>query len=151
MTVRRVVTADAKGEAAIASDTAVEPLPIGEARLYELWRAGPGGAEAALNAPWSLDPPAGGHVFRVSVFPPAAPGEEPWMHRTDTIDYALILEGELTLVTEAGETRLHPGDVVVQQAAGHGWINRTDRPARMVVVLIDRRRDEAATLNARRG
>jgi quercetin dioxygenase-like cupin family protein len=151
MTVRRVVTADAGGEAAIASDTAVEPLPIGEAQLYELWRAGPGGTEAPLDGPWSLDPPEGGHVFRISVFPPAAPGEAPWMHRTDTIDYALVLEGELTLVTEAGETRLLPGDVVVQQAADHGWINRTDRPARMVVVLIDRQRGSAASLSARRG
>lgn len=138
MTVRRVVTAEAKGEAAIASDAAVQPLSIGEARLYELWRAGPGGVAAPLDAPWQLDPPAGGHVFRISVFPPAAPGEEAWMHRTDTIDYALILDGELTLVTEAGETLLRPGDVVVQQGASHGWINRTNRPARMVVILIDR-------------
>ena len=62
------------------------------------------------------------------------------MHRTDTIDYALLLDGELTLVTDAGETLLRPGDVVVQQHASHGWINRGDTPARMVVVLIDRRR-----------
>jgi quercetin dioxygenase-like cupin family protein len=136
---RRVVTSEDGGRGVVASDAEVAPIPIGEARLYELWRAGPGGREASLDDDWSLEPPRGGHVFRVSVFPPAAPGGEPWMHRTDTIDYALILEGELTLVTDTGETLLHPGDVVVQQAANHGWINRTDRPVRMVVVLIDRK------------
>lgn len=135
---RRVVTSEIGGRGVFASDAIVAPTAIGEAHLYELWRAGPGGREETLEEKWSLGPPPGGHVFRVSVFPPAAPGEEPWMHRTDTIDYALILEGELTLVTDGGETLLRPGDVVVQQSANHGWINRTDSPVRMVVVLIDR-------------
>jgi quercetin dioxygenase-like cupin family protein len=139
MATRRVVTTDEGGAGVIASDTPVAPIAIGEARLYELWRAGPGGSPAPLDDDWALEPPAGGHVFRISIFPPAQPGEEPWMHRTDTVDYALILEGELTLVTDRGETLLRPGDVVVQQAANHGWINRTDTPVRMVVVLIDRK------------
>jgi quercetin dioxygenase-like cupin family protein len=139
MTTRRIVTAEIGGEGMVASDGDVAPIMLGEARLYELWRAAAGGREAPLDEDWDLDPPAGGHVFRISVFPPAEPGEAPWMHRTDTIDYALILEGELTLVTDKGETLLRPGDVVVQQAANHGWINRTDKPVRMVVVLIDRK------------
>ncbi len=139
MATRRIVTADIDGKGVVASDSEVTPAMLGAARVYELWRAGAEGREARLDEDWVLDPPPGGHVLRISIFPPAAPGEEPWMHRTDTIDYALILEGELTLVTDAGETVLHPGDVVVQQAANHGWINRSDRPVRMVVVLIDRK------------
>jgi quercetin dioxygenase-like cupin family protein len=137
MTARRVVTSQAEGRGIIASDQEVPPTAIGEAAVYELWRANAAGCAAALDEGWALDPPAGGHVFRISVFPPAAPGEQPWMHRTGTIDYALILEGELTLVMDEQETVLRPGDIVVQQGANHGWINRGDRPARMAVVLID--------------
>ena len=51
MAVRRVVTAEAGGRGAIASDGAIAPRPIGEARLYELWRAGPGGVESPLDGP----------------------------------------------------------------------------------------------------
>ncbi len=137
MTTRRVVTSQVDGRGVVASDQPVSPTAIGEAQVYELWRAGLGGTAIPLDDAWSLDPPAGGHVFRLSIFPPAAPGEEAWMHRTGTVDYALILEGELTLVMDEGETVLRPGDVVVQQGANHGWINRGTGPVLMVVVLID--------------
>lgn len=137
MTTRRVVTSQVDGRGVVASDQPMSQTAIGDARVYELWRAGAGGIAAPLSDTWSLDPPAGGHVFRLSIFPPAAPGEEPWMHRTETVDYALILEGELTLVMDESETVLRPGDVVVQQGANHGWINRGTKPVRMAVVLID--------------
>lgn len=60
----------------------------------------------------------------------------PVMHATDTIDFAILLEGELTLVLETGTTVLRAGDMLVQGGACHSWINHTDRPARMLGVLV---------------
>lgn len=60
----------------------------------------------------------------------------PIMHATDSIDFAIVLEGELTLVLESGTTLLRAGDVVVQGGVSHSWINHTDRPARMLGVLV---------------
>lgn len=134
--VRRVVTAEAQGRGIVASDGQVEPIDLGGgACVYELWRA-PEGSEAPGSA-WSLDPPAGGAVFRIAEFPPAGGDGEAWMHRTPTIDFGVVLEGELVLVMDEGETTLRPGDVFVQRHANHGWVNRSNRRCRMAVVLID--------------
>jgi len=61
------------------------------------------------------------------------------MHRTETIDYGIVLSGEVYLVVEDGETLLRPGDVVVQRGTNHAWHNRSDQPSRMAFVLIDGR------------
>lgn len=61
------------------------------------------------------------------------------MHRTETVDYGILLSGELWLVLDEGETRLRPGDVVVQRGTNHAWSNRTERTARMAFVLVDGR------------
>jgi hypothetical protein len=59
------------------------------------------------------------------------------MHRTETIDYGILLAGEIWLVLDEGETKLSPGDIVIQRGTNHAWSNRTNEPARMLFVLLD--------------
>ena len=61
----------------------------------------------------------------------------PLMHRTETVDYGVVIEGELTLVLDRGEVQLQPGSVVVQRGTNHAWANRSGRPCRMLFVLVD--------------
>lgn len=60
-----------------------------------------------------------------------------FMHRTETIDYGIMLEGELTLILDVGETIVRAGDIVIQRGTNHGWANRSGRPCRIAFVLID--------------
>ena len=63
--------------------------------------------------------------------------DHPGMHRTDSIDYVVVLDGELTLELDDGEAvSLKTGDVVVQDGTRHAWRNYSDRPASLVIVLI---------------
>ena len=66
-------------------------------------------------------------------------GPHALMHRTETVDYGIVLSGEVWLVVDEGETRLGPGDVVVQRGTNHAWSNRTEETARMAFVLVDGR------------
>ena len=59
------------------------------------------------------------------------------MHRTETVDYGIVLEGRVWLVLDADEIELNPGDVVVQRGTNHAWSNRTEKTARMVFILLD--------------
>ena len=61
----------------------------------------------------------------------------PLMHRTQSIDYGIVIEGEMTLVLDAAETRLQRGDVVIQRGTNHAWANRSGKPCRMLFVLVD--------------
>jgi mannose-6-phosphate isomerase-like protein (cupin superfamily) len=61
----------------------------------------------------------------------------PLMHRTETVDYGIVMEGELTLVLDREEVRLRPGSVVVQRGTNHAWANRSGKPCRMLFVLVD--------------
>jgi len=63
-------------------------------------------------------------------------GRHFWFHRTDSLDYAIVLEGEITLLVDEGEVTLTSGDVVIQRATSHAWSNRTDENARVAFVLI---------------
>lgn len=63
----------------------------------------------------------------------------PLMHRTETIDYGVVLEGSLTLVLDDSEVELERGTVVVQRGTNHAWANRSGAPARMLFVLVDAR------------
>lgn len=67
----------------------------------------------------------------------AAP--HPFMHRTQSIDYGIILEGELVLIVDKGETVCRAGDIVVQRGTNHAWSNRTDSNCRVAFILIDGR------------
>jgi uncharacterized cupin superfamily protein len=59
------------------------------------------------------------------------------MHCTATVDYAIVLEGEIYAVMDEGETLLHAGDVLIQRGTNHAWANRSGRSARIAFVLID--------------
>lgn len=61
----------------------------------------------------------------------------PLMHRTESIDYGIVIEGEMTLVLDAAEVALKPGSVVVQRGTNHAWANRSGKPCRMLFVLLD--------------
>jgi quercetin dioxygenase-like cupin family protein len=104
-------------------------------------------------------PPAerGGTVIRIADFPPdteqAASPEEltrrgahvtpdrsarhPGFHATDTVDYAVCLEGEIWAVMDEGETLMRAGDVLIQRGTHHAWANRSDAVCRMLFVLVD--------------
>jgi hypothetical protein len=62
------------------------------------------------------------------------------MHRTDTIDYAIVLEGEIVAIMDKGETVMRAGDVLIQRGTAHAWANRSGKPARVAFVLLDARR-----------
>ena len=62
----------------------------------------------------------------------------PAMHKTKTIDYIILLEGDVTLVLDEEEVRLKPFDVVVQRGTNHAWVNNGIEPATLIAVLIDR-------------
>ncbi|MDG5975253.1 cupin 2 domain-containing protein [Hydrogenophaga taeniospiralis CCUG 15921] len=61
----------------------------------------------------------------------------PLMHRTESVDYGIVIEGELTLVLDDSEVQLKPGSVVVQRGSNHAWANRSGQPCRVLFVLVD--------------
>ena len=109
-----------------------------------------------LDMPHTLEPPPGGSVCRIVTFPPddtyrgkvgarevqaffAAMGSprastytpdapHPYMQKTETLDFCLILEGEITLVLDSEEVHLSAGDTVVQRGTNHAWSNRSSEP-----------------------
>lgn len=66
-----------------------------------------------------------------------ADSPHPLMHRTESVDYGIVIEGEMTLVLDDSEVLLKPGSVVVQRGTNHAWANRSGRPCRMLFVLVD--------------
>ncbi len=137
----------------------------GGLRLTELWATSgtpadnSGTADAALR-PRRIEPDPRGTVCRVIEYPPdsvrlktlkpedhfaamgakaadAATRRHPGMHRTDTLDYAIILSGEIYALLDEGEVCLKAGDVLVQRGTNHAWSNRTDQPCVIAFVLID--------------
>jgi hypothetical protein len=113
----------------------------------------------------AMGPPPGGVLLRVADFPPDTEydgvdigemfshinrGDDPregvppesfekhfWFHKTATVDYAIVLEGEIWALLDEGETRMQAGDVLIQRGTSHAWANRTDKMTRMAFVLID--------------
>jgi mannose-6-phosphate isomerase-like protein (cupin superfamily) len=69
--------------------------------------------------------------------PKARPPRHPAMHRTRTVDYALILSGEIDMLLDDSELHLKAGDVVIQQATNHAWVNRGKEDCRIAFILID--------------
>ena len=79
-------------------------------------------------------PPANGTRFAVIDFPP---GNEPRMHRTETIDYVIVLEGEIEMDMDDSTVKLKAGDILVQRGTNHAWANRSGKNARVAFVLVD--------------
>jgi mannose-6-phosphate isomerase-like protein (cupin superfamily) len=110
-----------------------------------------------------IAPPANGSVFRIVEFPPAGdlsklgndfyvremhtaapsgkrrPSRHPFMHFTDSIDYAVVMSGEIDMLLDDSEIHLKAGDVLVQLGTNHAWVNRGSAPCRIAFVLIDAR------------
>ncbi|QIL74320.1 cupin domain-containing protein (plasmid) [Diaphorobacter sp. HDW4B] len=66
-----------------------------------------------------------------------ADSPHPLMHRTESVDYGIVIEGEMTLVLDTSEVLLKTGSVVVQRGTNHAWANRSGQPCRMLFVLVD--------------
>ncbi len=79
-------------------------------------------------------PPANGSRFAVIDFPP---GNHAHMHRTETVDYVIVIEGEIDMDMDDSTVTLRQGDVMVQRGTNHAWANRSDKRARVAFVLID--------------
>jgi quercetin dioxygenase-like cupin family protein len=140
---RRIVTGhDASGRSVVLSDGPTpKTLDIGTAAFHEVWITDstpapiPDTEPEPTDRPVRTPPPADGVLVR---FTEMAPGAESPMHRTETLDVGVVLEGETWLLLDDGsETRVGVGDAVVQRGTNHAWANRSDRPVRMVFVLID--------------
>lgn len=155
-TIRRVVTGhDANGKALARRD---EQLDLtgrpgrGGVAARVLWTTESfpvdnGGDEDTADRASGLTL-ANGTVCRVVDF---EPGNPPYMHRTDSIDYAIVLTGEIDMeMDESASVHLKAGDVLVQRGTIHSWQNRGSVPCRIVFVLIDARPVESGgkTLHA---
>ena len=79
-------------------------------------------------------PPASGTRFAVIDFPPGNRGR---MHRTETIDYVIVISGEIDMDMDDSTVHLKAGDVMVQRGTNHAWVNRGSEPCRIAFVLID--------------
>jgi len=140
----------------------------GRAVFDELWRATMPPAVTGDNDPGDVDvavlqPDANGVVWRCVTYRPWAEVEaellanpegisaggrfdgggameqdEPGWHTTDTLDFGMVISGEIDLDLDDGTLHLKAGDAVVQRATRHAWRNRTDQPAVMAFVLISR-------------
>jgi len=120
-------------------------------------------SEDSCSLPVQVAPPANGSVFRVVQFPPdedwaakaaamggtvaidetakaahtGGPVRHAHMHRTRSIDYAIVLSGEIWAVMDEGETKMVAGDVLIQRGTNHAWANRSNAPCVVAFVLID--------------
>ena len=79
-------------------------------------------------------PPENGTRFIVMEF---AAGIASEMHRTETIDYIAVLDGEIDMDMDDSTVKLRAGDVMVQRGTNHAWVNRSSAPARLAIVLLD--------------
>ena len=122
--------------------------------------------DPAAGAAFPLPPPKGGTLFRFFQIAPEknetslskeerdarmaqmfeaadagharqSMGQHPSMHRTDTLDYIVLLKGEVTALLDTAEVTMKPFDVLIQRGTNHGWVNRGDEPALLVAVLVD--------------
>ena len=79
-------------------------------------------------------PPKNGTRFAVIDFPP---GNTPHMHRTETIDYVIVLEGEIEMDMDESTVKMKAGEIMVQRGTNHAWANRSNARARIAFVLMD--------------
>jgi mannose-6-phosphate isomerase-like protein (cupin superfamily) len=105
-------------------------------------------------------PPANGSILRTVDFPPVTPevaaishadvmremdlgrhvpegARHPFMHRTRSVDYAIVLKGEIDMLLDDSEVHLKAGDILVQQGTNHAWVNNGKETCRIAFILID--------------
>ncbi len=133
--VRRVVTGhDSDGQAKFLIDDVVEGGRLG-AQIWstETVPADNAGERDGARRELGITAP-GGSVIRVMSI---EPGHRSPMHRTQTVDYGMVLEGEIDLELDAGAVKtVRAGDVVVQRGTIHAWVNNSSAPCRIAFVLI---------------
>lgn len=162
---RRIVTGhDAQGKSVIVSDTtAVMEGFLHELWVTNETPARYGGAPRLGPLPTDLEPPQRGTIVRFVRFQPTqgisreelesmyAPAfaainaahtrvdtrRHPAMHKTTSVDYGILLQGQIKLLMDDGERDLQPFDVVIQRGTNHGWVNPGPGPALMIFMLID--------------
>ena len=139
---------------------------FGGMAVTELWRtdeapASNAGDDDPAGKEKSLEPSHLGSKFRVVEYPPdsvrfASASREagfeeiggrhamvkdgdrhPGMHKTATVDYAIVLTGEIWAVMDKDETLMKPGDILIQRGTNHAWSNRTNESCRVAFILID--------------
>ena len=149
---RRVVTGVKNGRSVITEDTIVKSVSEHFPGLIisDVWVTNKMPAslsEELLVANMALpEVPANGSYFRYVSIPPdqdlgIKPLEKgqvhPLMHKTETLDYIIILSGEIYMILDEEETLLKAGDIVVQRGTNHAWSNRSDRHCIQLAVLLD--------------
>ena len=148
--VRRVVTGhDAQGKAIVKIDEVcsdfIEGRPNG--LLRNIWTtdtvpANNDGQEDGAARPGRFTMIENGTVFRVLHF---LPGVQKRVHRTDSIDYIVVMAGEIDMELDEGEqVHLQAGDVMVQRGTVHNWVNRGTEPCTMAVILVHAKAVEAS-------
>jgi mannose-6-phosphate isomerase-like protein (cupin superfamily) len=107
------------------------------------------GAKDRSLRPMRHDPTPSGTIFRVVEIPPESAGSKidpaaafghlgsTNMHKTDSIDYLVVISGSMHMLMEEGEVELHAGDCIVQRGTNHAWVNRSGKPCLLAAVLID--------------
>ena len=148
---RRVVTGhDANGVSVVISDGIVpvhRVMPQDGVGFYEIWNTDTMPAPVAPVEPneptersLRVPPEPNGTKIRINEFFPGHTnelGNQSPVHRTESIDYGIILEGEIWLVLDDSEVLLKAGDVVVQRGTDHAWANRSDKVCRVAFILVD--------------
>jgi mannose-6-phosphate isomerase-like protein (cupin superfamily) len=132
--------------------------------LTDLWEtvtapASNAGNEDAVTRPVRLEPPRNGTILRIVEFPPDSQwrsnvdaaaafasigavhakdqhSADPMMHKTATVDYIIVLKGEIWAIMETGETLLKAGDILVQRGTNHSWSVRGNEPCVIAAVLV---------------
>ncbi|MEO7402752.1 MAG: cupin domain-containing protein [Burkholderiales bacterium] len=146
--IRRVITGhDAKGKANVLIDRLETTPKAGRpgALLHNIWStdtspANNDGQDDRGAVPMGTAMP-NGTIFRVIDF---QPGVQARMHRTDTIDYLVVMSGEIDMELDDGvEVHLKAGDVMVQRGTIHNWVNRGTASCIIAVILVDAKSVEA--------
>jgi len=143
--IRRIVTGhDAKKVAKVIKDgpatNAKYPMPGVVSTLIWCTDGTPADIAVGENAEdmgariLGTSPPPNGTRFAVIDFPP---GNAAFMHRTETIDYVLVLSGEIDMDMDDSTVKLKAGDIMIQRGTNHSWVNRGAERARVAFVLID--------------
>ena len=147
---RRIVTGhDARGTSVVLSDGPVpvsRELPEDGVFFHEVWSTDTAPAPIGHQEPSEpterslrVPPEPLGTKIRVTEFHPGhldERGLQSPMHRTESVDYGIVLEGELVLILEDSEVELKAGDIVIQRGTDHAWANRSDQITRVAFVLV---------------
>jgi mannose-6-phosphate isomerase-like protein (cupin superfamily) len=164
---RVVTGHDDNGKAIVESDGAAPNVRIREGAGFVstlLWVTDETPANVTLrkdraDRTIAVAPPANGTILRIVDFPPVtpeaeamdgtalrramgvdhggAPSRHAYMHRTKSVDYAIVLSGEIDMLLDDTEVHLKAGDILIQQATNHAWVNRSNAFCKIAFVLID--------------